>query len=140
MRGKWVFEPALQTVEGDDPRLYRIARIEKYIDVRGQTKEAIAYGQLKKDLLVWYDLEKKQQAFPHWVIPVIPKWENTENWHAGSRNLNTTEGSSLRGGRGYRGNDRGTERGRGRGNRGGYRIETEDARDSGIGRGAPIGQ
>ena len=41
--------------------LYRMARIEKFIDARGQTKEAIAYGKLKKDLLVWYDLEKLLQ-------------------------------------------------------------------------------
>ena len=52
MSGQWVNVPILQSVEGDDPRLYRMARIEKYIDVRGQTKEAIAYGKLKKYLFV----------------------------------------------------------------------------------------
>ena len=57
MSGKGVSVPIIQSVEWDDLRLYRMARIEKYIDARGQTWEAIAYGKLKKDLQVWYDLE-----------------------------------------------------------------------------------
>ena len=73
MSGKWVSIPILQSTEGDDPRLYRIGRIEKYIDKRGQTREAEAYGKLKRDLVVWYDLEKMQQIFHHWVIPVVSR-------------------------------------------------------------------
>ena len=44
MSGKWVSAPIYQDTQGDEPRIYRIARIEKYIDRRGQIKEATAYG------------------------------------------------------------------------------------------------
>ena len=33
--GRWVPAPIYQDSQGDDPSIYRIARIEKYIDRRG---------------------------------------------------------------------------------------------------------
>ena len=42
--GRWVPAPVYQDTEGDDPRSHRIARIEKYIDKKGQIKEVLAYG------------------------------------------------------------------------------------------------
>ena len=135
-------------IQGDDPRIYRIARIEKYIDRRGQIREAIAYGQLEKEIVVWYDLKRVKQTFSCWIVPTISKWENTRNWSQEAKNLSTTNRLSLKGGRG---NSRGTERGRGRGSRGSgstrgnynqsynqdYNTYPED---SGVGRGGPIGQ
>merc|ERR1712208_31812 len=80
MSGKWVLAPISQDSQGDDPNIYRIARIEKYIDRRGQIREAIAYGQLEKEIMVWYDLERVKQTFSRWIVPTISKWENTRNW------------------------------------------------------------
>ena len=39
-------------------RGWRIARIEKYLDDEGRNKEAFAYGDDEKNILVWYDLEE----------------------------------------------------------------------------------
>ena len=74
MTGRWVPAPVYQDAEGDDPRSHRIARIEKYIDKKGQIKEFLAYGQMEKDILVWYDLEKLKQTFSCWIVPTVSKW------------------------------------------------------------------
>ena len=101
----------------------------------------MVYGTEKRDLLVWYDLDEMLAAFPNWVLPTIPKWENTENWYGGLYRGMNQERSSQRGrSRGSRGSDRG----RGRVSAGNSRSDSiyDDIKEenSGIGRGRAIGQ
>ena len=144
--------PIYQDIKGEEARTFRIARIEKYIDRKGQIREALAYGQMESEIIVWYDMELIKHTFSKWIVLEVSKWENTRNWNPEARTVSTTHRPNSRGGRG---NPRGTDRGRGRGSRGagsnrgsynqshsqyynqGYEADLED---SGAVRGGQIGQ
>ena len=81
LSGEWISVPRHREDGGGDPKNYRIARRERYVNEKGQIQEAMAYGTEKKYLLVWYDLDEVLAAFPKWVVPPTPKWENTGKWY-----------------------------------------------------------
>ena len=47
--------PMIENFEGSDPRNYKVARNETYIDEDGVQKETVSYS-LEDGLTVWYDL------------------------------------------------------------------------------------
>ena len=55
--GEWIPVPKFSDHVGSEPRNYKVARREKYIDEEGKLKEAISYGLDENSLTVWYDLE-----------------------------------------------------------------------------------
>ena len=70
--GKWVSVPKHDDHVGPEPWNYSIGSRERYIDEKGQMKEAIAYGLDEKNQAVWYDLEAIREAIPMCKIPSSP--------------------------------------------------------------------
>ena len=64
LSGEWISVPRHREDGGGDPKNYRIARRERYVNEEGLIQEAMAYGTEKKDLLVWYVLDEVLAAFP----------------------------------------------------------------------------
>ena len=119
LSGRWVGAPIYKDTKGDDPKTYRVARIEKYIDIEGKIREVLAYGAKDVELLVWYDIDDIKATFSNWIIPEESRWENTRDWNPDAKKAKDIQRTDSRGG--GRGNPRGNDRGRGRGNRGNAR-------------------
>ena len=64
--GSWVQVPMLEGFMGGDPKSYKVARKEKYINEEGEQREAISYG-VDHGLTVWYDMEEMRRAQPQWI-------------------------------------------------------------------------
>ena len=61
--------PKHQKYAGSNPRQRRVARVEKYRDEEGVIREAFAFGDSDKNLLVWYSLEAFRAQFYNWIEP-----------------------------------------------------------------------
>ena len=85
--GRWCDIPRNRNHTGPAARGWRIARIEKYLDEEGRIKEAFAYGDDEKNILVWYDLEEFKRHFSNWIEPNPdkPPYENTRRFYKGLR-------------------------------------------------------
>ena len=85
--GRWCDIPRNRNHTGPAARGWRIARIEKYLDEEGRIKEAFAYGDDEKNILVWYDLEEFKRRFSNWIEPNPdkPPYENTRRFFKGLR-------------------------------------------------------
>ena len=77
-------ETPIGNFEGSDPRNYKVARNETYIDEDGVQKEAVSFS-LEDGLTVWYDLAEIKQAIPLWIPPTTAVYENIRHWYKGLR-------------------------------------------------------
>ena len=78
--GQWVKVPRKQDQPGGpDYHSYKVARLEKYVDIRGDTKTAVAYGDEDDKLLVWYHVSEMHERMS-WIIPAESPWVNTRKW------------------------------------------------------------
>ena len=62
--GRWAPLPRTRQYGGSNPSHNRIARIEPYVDEEGNVREAMSYGDNDRKLVIWYDFEEFQRAFP----------------------------------------------------------------------------
>ena len=115
--GKWVRIPKIRDAPGGpDYHSFKIGRIEKYVDVNGVIREAVAYGDEDEKLMVWYRVED-MHAVMRWIIPEESPWVNSRKWVNEYKRFTNSKKSE----RGARGAPRSYPRGRGGGyeNRGG---------------------
>ena len=145
--GEWILVPRDTRIQEDlNLETGRVARLEKYIDEKGNINRAISYGEEESKLRVWYRLEDLQKILPKWKIPLQPifyngkkcskemKREDGERRKPRRRKkseptdqpTDTKSDGYVRGGRGGR-----ARGGYTRGNRG------QNQRGSGAGRGGP---
>ena len=81
--GYWVLAPkARGDKTGPFYLNHNIARIEPYIDLQGNVKEAVAYGRdmNMKIMQIWFDLDKVKAARGSWIFPEIPYFYNSRKW------------------------------------------------------------
>ena len=67
---------------GSDPRNYKIARKERYIDEEGTQREAVSYS-VEEGLTIWYDMDEIKQAIPLWKPHREDLYENTRYFFKG---------------------------------------------------------
>ena len=81
-RGRWCKMPKNKNHTGPNARGWRVASIECYQDDHGRLREAFAYGDDEKNILVWYDLKEFKKEYSSWVEPK-PQYENTKRFFEG---------------------------------------------------------
>ena len=83
--GEWILVPVSRLDKGPDFKETLVARIERSIDIYGNIKKALSYGDDETKLKVWFDLEEMKDAFPHWNIPNPSKFYNGRRFNAEPR-------------------------------------------------------
>ena len=83
--GEWILVPVSRLDKGPDFKETLVARIERSIDIDGNIKKALSYGDDETKLKVWFDLEEMKDAFPHWKIPNPSNFYNGKKFSAGLR-------------------------------------------------------
>ena len=142
-RGEWQELPEDPSQNEPTRSSYRAARVEPYIDIDGQKKHALAYGEEAEQLTVWYDLEEVLATYNRWKMPTPSNFFNGQRFRRTARRdwqQNKKDQSSSRGGQRGRGNWR--RGGRGRGGWNNYNNYDYDyhsnPQSSGPGRGGPL--
>ena len=75
--GEWILVPRDTRIQEDlNLDTGRVARLEKYIDEKGNINRAISYGEEESKLRVWYKLEDLQKVLLKWRIPLQPVFYN----------------------------------------------------------------
>ena len=83
--GEWILVPVDKMDKGPEYKDTLVARIEKYIDLDGNIKRAISYGDDETKLKVWFDIEEMKDAFPYWKIPNPSNFYNGKKFSSGLR-------------------------------------------------------
>ena len=83
--GEWILVPVDRLDEGPEYRDSLVARIERAIDVDGNIRRALSYGDEDTKLKAWFDLEEMKVAFPNWIIPNPSKFYNGRRFNAEPR-------------------------------------------------------
>ena len=115
--GEWILVPVDKSDKGPEFRETLVARIERSIDIYGNIKKALSYGDDETKLKAWFDLEEMKVAFPHWNIPNPSKFYNGRKFNAEPRKPKEA-GKPIKGkkgknqGSGYRGNNGNQYKGR----------------------------
>ena len=130
-RGEWQELPEDPSQEESTKWNYRAARVETYIDIDGQKKKALSYGEEQDQLTVWYNLEDVLNTFSKWKMPTPSNFFNNPKFiRSARRDWQENKKKNYNSGRGnYRG------RGGWRGGRGGGWKDNNNSYSSGIGRG-----
>ena len=66
------------------------SQLECYQDDHGKLREAFAYGDDEKNILVWYDLKEFKKEYSSWVEPK-PQYENSKILFEGRRSKKKKE-------------------------------------------------
>ena len=83
--GEWVIIPSSKNDKGPVYRDSRIARIEKYIDLKGKIRRAVSYGDDETKIKEWFNIEDVMKAFPNWNIPNPSPYYNGKKFSPGYR-------------------------------------------------------
>ena len=83
--GEWVKIPISKDDKGPEYKDCRIARIEKYIDLKGKIRRAVSYGNEETKLKVWFSIEDMKAAFSNWYIPHPCPYYNGKRFNPGHR-------------------------------------------------------
>ena len=90
--GEWVKIPIEQgDTRGPDYPLFHIGRLERYVDIAGTVRKALAYGKNAKRMKTWYSFDEVKKALGAWVTPEVPFWYNNRKWNNRLRNEHTTK-------------------------------------------------
>ena len=90
--GEWIKIPQEQgDSTGPDYSLFHIGRLERYIDLTGIVRKAIAYGKDADTMKTWYNFDEVKKALGTWIIPQVPFWYNNKKWNNRLRNEHTTK-------------------------------------------------
>ena len=85
--GEWIkIQKARGDSTGPDYSEYYIGRLERYIDLRGIVRKAVAYGKDSEAMNTWYHFDDIKKALGTWVIPEVPYWYNNKKWNNRLRN------------------------------------------------------
>ena len=77
--GEWIKIPKVQgDSTGPDYSEYHIGRLERYIDIKGIVRKAVAYGKDSEAMNTWYYFDEIKKALGTWVIPQVPFWYNNK--------------------------------------------------------------
>ena len=79
--GEWVEVPLSRHDKGPIFKETLVARVERSIDIDGNIKKALSYGDDETKLKVWFDLGEMLEAFPHWKIPSPSIFFNTRKFN-----------------------------------------------------------
>ena len=83
--GEWILVPVDKMDKGPVYKDSLIARIERYIDLDGNIRRAVSYGDDETKLKVWFDIEEMKDAFPYWNIPNPSIFYNGKKFSSGLR-------------------------------------------------------
>ena len=87
--GEWVLVPKYQSDQGTFLREYRVARIERYIELDGSIKKALSYGDSQDTINTWFKVEEIQKIFPKWNIPQPAKFYNGRRFNLKAKREST---------------------------------------------------
>ena len=71
--GEWVKIPNKRDTKGGPNYFnYTVGKIERYIDKKGITRSAVAYGDEDMKLTVWFHMEDMVEGLVEWILPETP--------------------------------------------------------------------
>ena len=69
--GEWARVPIQQRQPGGpEYHSFNVGRIEKYIDINGVMRSAVAYGDEDEKLSIWYNVSDMHERMD-WIIPEV---------------------------------------------------------------------
>ena len=83
--GEWAEVPYSRHDKGPIFKETHVARVERSIDMDGNIKKALSYGDEESKLKVWFDMGEMLEAFPHWQIPNPSIYFNTRKFSTSAK-------------------------------------------------------
>ena len=78
-KGEWIRIPRNRwDTSGPNYSDFHIGRLERYLDVKGKIKKAVAYGKNAEFLKTWFHFEDIKNYLGNWVLPEVPYWYNNQ--------------------------------------------------------------